>query len=140
MYAKEITWNYPLYPSCQSLDLLNYFDMYNSTPLQLFFDFKKLENIGISLFVKERNKALKSRPLKSSMLNYLGVELLNEDLNKTIYLTTILTSTQTLDSEEEEDKKCKIYPYGGYQNFTECDENFVYEKMKNYYRYLCKKF
>ena len=108
--------------------------MYNNTPLQLFFDFKKLENIGISLFVKERNKALKSRPLKSSMLNYLGVELLNEDLNKTIYLTAILTSTQALDSEEEEDKKCKIYPHGGFQNFTECDENFVYEKMKNYYR------
>ena len=68
------------------------------------------------------------------MLNYLGVELANENLNNTIYLTTIFTSTQSLDSEKEEDKKCKIYPYGGFHNFTECDENFVYEKMKNYYR------
>ena len=76
----------------------------------MFFHFHKIENFGISVFVKERNKALKSRPLKSSMLSYLGVELINENLNTTTYLTTILTSTQTLDSEAEEDKKCKLYP------------------------------
>ena len=109
--------------------------MQNNTPLQLFFHFHKIENFGISVFVKERNKALKSRPLKSSMLSYLGVELINENLNTTTYLTTILTSTQTLDSEAEEDKKCKLYPYDGFQNYTECDENFVYNKMKNEFRY-----
>ena len=72
--GENISWSLaPLYPSCQQLILSDFFNMSdkNNTPLQIFFQFRIVENLGVSVLIEESNKAV-SRPLKSSMLIYSG--------------------------------------------------------------------
>ena len=62
--SKDIRWSpAPEYPSCQTIDIANYFDLNTYSPKQIMFGFNKMKNIGVSLHIVERNKALK-RPLK----------------------------------------------------------------------------
>ena len=70
------------YPSCKVVDLDDYFDMKNITPLMIFFTFKRVENLGVTLKVEEKNRSLRS--LKSSRLMYTGPILSVPDLSKPI--------------------------------------------------------
>ena len=44
------------YPSCQPLDLFDYFDMDAYTPLQIFFNFSIVDNMQVTLLIEDRNK------------------------------------------------------------------------------------
>ena len=70
------------YPSCKVVDLDDYFDMKKITPLMIFFTFKRVENLGVTLKVEEKNRSLRS--LKSSRLMYTGPILSVPDLSKPI--------------------------------------------------------
>ena len=62
--SNKINWAQgPEFPSCQTLDILQYFNFTAAAPRQIFFNFNKVENIGVSLYVEDRSKALR-RPLK----------------------------------------------------------------------------
>ena len=51
------------FPSCHTIDIANYFDFNTAPPKQIFFYFNKVKNLGVSLYVVDKIKALK-RPLK----------------------------------------------------------------------------
>ena len=62
--SDEITWPLaPEFPSCQTIDILKYFNLKAAAPRQIFFQFRRVRNLGVYLYIKDRNKALK-RPLK----------------------------------------------------------------------------
>ena len=64
LLSTNISWMLaPEYPSCQTIDISKYFDLNIMPPMQIFFNFFKLKNMGVSLHILEKNKALK-RPLK----------------------------------------------------------------------------
>ena len=59
------------YPSCQNLDLNDYFYLKNKAPTFIVFTFNVLKNLGVALFTEEKNKAA-SRSLKFNRLTYSG--------------------------------------------------------------------
>ena len=123
------------YPSCHIIDLINFFDMKTMTPLQIFFTCGRVENLGISIFVQERNKMLK-RPLKVSRLNYVGPDLKNTFLEEPKKQKVILKMSQTIDSELDEDKNCRQYPSEGFETYGECDQAYVTRKFKDVYKVM----
>ena len=67
LLSTNISWILvPEYPSCHTIDISKYFDLETLPPMQIFFSFNKLENMGVSLHILEKNKALK-RPLKERL-------------------------------------------------------------------------
>ena len=55
--GKNIRW--PIaeqYPSCQPLDLFDYFNMDANTPLQIFFNFSIVDNMQVTLLIEDRKK------------------------------------------------------------------------------------
>ena len=70
--GEKISW--PLteqYPACKNLDIHELFSLKNQTSSYIVFTFHVLENLGIALFVEERNKAT-SRSLKFNRFAYSG--------------------------------------------------------------------
>ena len=65
------------------------------------------------------------------MLSYEGPTFQNLDLTDPILIKGIFKLSQTIDTEEDEEKLCKNYPYNGFNSFRECDEQFVYDEFKN---------
>ena len=64
LISENMTWTVnPEFPLCKTLDMINHFDFENSTPSQIFINFHKMKNLGVSLFVEDRHFVLK-RPLK----------------------------------------------------------------------------
>ena len=131
VYGENITWSLTQqYPSCQLLDVTKYFDFQKHTPIQIFIHLSKLDNIGVSIFLEESNKAL-SRRLKTNMLSYQGPTFQNNDLSNPVDIQGIVKITQNINSEEEENKKCKNYPFNQSLTFKDCDEKYNMQLFKN---------
>ena len=65
--STNISWMLePEYPSCQTIDISRYFDLETLSPMQIFINFNKLKNVGVSLHILEKNKVLK-RPLEERL-------------------------------------------------------------------------
>ena len=70
--GKSIRWKLAeQYPACQNLDIHDYFHLEYKTPSFIVFTFNFLGNLGVSLFIEERNKAT-SRSQKFNRLTYSG--------------------------------------------------------------------
>ena len=123
----------PEFPSCYSLNLTNYFDMKNVVPKQIFISVLRHNNLGISIYLEDKNKALK-RPLKVSMLDYAGPDISNPDLTKPRTERVILRIFQSIDSELDKDKNCVNYPNETYSSYFECDEKYVYNQFATKYK------
>ena len=70
------------------------------------------------------------------MLAYDGPRLGNTDLSISKRLRVMVSFSQTIDSEEDVDKKCKNYPFSGHKNYRECDETLVYNEFKSKFSYM----
>ena len=44
------------FPSCQPLDLFDYFDMEAKTPLQILFTFYLVDNMQVTFLLEDRNR------------------------------------------------------------------------------------
>ena len=106
----------------------------NITIEKIQFWFDKVENLGISLLVTDRLTSLDRRPLKSQLKKYTGPRIRNENLMKPRIDRYVFSLSQTFQSLEE--IKCVNYPTIDYQNYIECDEAFVYDQMKNYFKLM----
>ena len=125
--GKAIKWSLvPLFPNCQSIDLLDYFEI--RSPFQVFFNFREFQDMGISLYIQERNRAVK-RTLESNMMAYSGSAVKINDLKVGQEIRAILKITQEINSEEDERANCTIYPNKHYESFNECDEKFVFNMV-----------
>ena len=125
--GKAIKWSLvPLFPNCQSIDLLDYFEI-NSPFLVLFF-FHEFQDMGISLYIQERNRAVK-RTLQSNLMAYSGPQVKINDMSVGQEIRVMIKISQEIDSEKDVRAKCKIYPNKIYKNFNECDEDFVFHEV-----------
>ena len=55
-----------------------------------------------------------------------------EDLSQPTYHSSILSISQTIDTEKDEDKNCKNYPYLNFSSYGDCDNFYVQQKIQNY--------
>ena len=68
--GKSIRWKLAeQYPACQNLDLHDYIYLEYKTPSLIVFTFNFLRNLGVSIFIEERNKAT-SRSHRFNRLTY----------------------------------------------------------------------
>ena len=123
------------FQSCQILNIFKYINLQKHTPLQIFIFLSKLKNIGVSLSFQETNKAL-SRNLKSNILAYDGPAFIYKDLNIPRELGGMFKISQNIYSEEEENKKCRNYPYNDFLNFRDCDEKYNHDKFTNDFKVM----
>ena len=121
------------FPSCMKLNVLH--NIPKSIPVEkIQFQFDKLENLGISLLVTDRLTSLDRRPLKSQLKMYTGPRIENENLMSPRIDRYVFSLSQTIHSPET--IKCVNYPTADYKNYKECDEAFVYNQMKNYFKLM----
>ena len=134
--GQDIVWdNVPQYPSCQTIDLMEYFDFDSYTPLEVLFYVAQVENFGITIHFEDRNTVL-SRKLKSNMLAYSGPAFQNLDLFDPIKIRGIFKFSQTINSEKDEAKNCKNYPNKAYKSYKECDLKYLHSLFRNYYKIM----
>ena len=123
--------NWPLlfsYPACKNIDISKEWDLRKNTPKFLWFRFKEIQNLGVSLKIEDRRKALSNRSLRSQSVEYTGYPLVIENLLAPKYLKIFLDMNQIIHHEIETGMNCKNYRNSSYR---ECDENYVYNEMKN---------
>ena len=80
----NITWE-PLaqYKSCQYLDVAQYFNFDEFTPIQIYIYVKKVENMRVAYYFEDQNLVARRRQ-KTNMLSYIGPIFENADLNNPI--------------------------------------------------------
>ena len=115
------------YPNCQPLDLWDYFDFKNDTPLLIYIYFKRVENLGVTISIEDRQKAV-SRTLKSNRLMYTGPSLSSLNLSAPIRHSSIISVSLLIDSELDPDKNCKNYPFENFGTFKDCDNDFIFNE------------
>ena len=135
--SEDITWNkIPQYPACQILDVIEYFmEKKDETYLQLIIIMNQVADVGVSLFVVEKNKVT-SRHLKTNMLSYDGPSFRYDNLFVPHYKKAIISFRQNIYSEKEENKKCKNYPFKNFISFGDCDKKYLNEKFVNSYKIM----
>ena len=80
------------------------------------FKFLKTDNLGVSLMLEERNKAV-SRSLYSNRLSYSGPPLDMKNLSQATFHSSVHRISQRLDSELDNNVNCVNYPNGDFQTF-----------------------
>ena len=132
--VKNMTWSViPQFPACQTVDLNRYLNLSRITPSYVFFLFKKIPNLGISVELGDRRKSLTRRKLIQNSFEYEGAKIELESLFNTKMRTYALTISQRIDLENDKGKNCKDYPNENFSSYRECDENFVYNKVAENY-------
>ena len=127
--GKNISWSIAeQFPSCQLLDLFDYFDMESITPKQIFFNFQKMDNIGVTLLIEERNKML-SRSVKYTRSMYIGPSMIFNNLANTIRKSYVQIISTSKDSDLDQNIKCKNYPYKNYKTYKDCDDEFIFQEV-----------
>ena len=118
-------------PACQLLDLAKYYKLSKYSPELVVFVFRKTENIGLSLKIEDKMKTLKKRNLRSQSQDYEGPTIDLKNLNDTRIYKYFLGISQTKNLEIYSDIECKNYPYRNFLSYQECDESFVYNRMRD---------
>ena len=90
----------------------------------------------MSVTIEDRLKMLKKRTLRSNAIHYEGPRMVIEDLMSPQLLDFYLTITQTISLEKDEGMDCQNYPSQHFESFCDCDEQFVYNEMKNRYKVM----
>ena len=99
--------------------------------------FNRLENLGVSIKIVDRDQALRRRWLRSTQAtNYEGSNINIDSLADPSYKSFFLTLSQTIYLETESGINCRNYPNNEFESFQECDEYFVYNKMKNHHKIM----
>ena len=67
---------------------------------------------------------------------YDGPAFLYKDLSIPRYLGGMFKISQNIYSEEEENKKCRNYPYNNSLNFRACDEKYNQDIFTTYFKVM----
>ena len=131
--GQSLNWTViPQFTACQSVDISNYFDLTETVHPLLVFQFKKQQNLGITIEIEDKRKALVRRSIKSNSFDYEGPQIELKDLSTPKIVYYQITLSQTIDLETDLGKRCKNYPNKNFSSYRECDENFVYNEVKKY--------
>lgn len=124
--------SWPQYPACFTLDPNDYFDF---IPFYIALNFYRVQNLAITVEVVDLHKSLTKRSLISDSFDYEG-EKLRIDLSTIQSKFYALTLSQKIYLEADEGKNCKNYPNKEFASYRECDENFVYNEIKEHYKMM----
>ena len=124
----------PIYPFCYTLDLNSYFNIKKQTPLGIYFYFKIINNVEVSLYIEDKHMQLKKRTLKSNMLSYVGPQIKIDDLKNPALIKVMISMQQFIDSEDDTSKRCINYPNERFKSYQDCDEEYVYNFIKEKYK------
>ena len=108
------------YPSCQTIDLFDFFNSEKRAIKEIHFKFNMVKNMGVTLLIEDRIRAT-SRTLQENMMTYFGPALDYQDLMKPFFNRAIISISQVIYSELDQDKNCTNYPNKYYTSFKECD-------------------
>ena len=119
------------YPLCQTLNFTEIVDFDEYTPIEVQIYLGRIENLGVNLHFIDKNKVL-TRSLLSNYLSYDGPSIAISDLiiDGSKQIQVILKMSQDINTEGNEESKCKNYPYDNYLNYNTCDESYVQNIMK----------
>jgi len=112
--------------SCTIFDPVPYFGQFNYS--EIFITPKKKENIGIAIFIQDRNRAT-SRTLFSNFQSYAGPTIEIPDLSKISLKKYFLSLEQQVSTTEI--SGCVEYPYQNFNSFDDCDKNFVKKECQD---------
>ena len=99
----------------------------------MFFHFKgngEIDNSGISIYIEEKNRALRKRQLAENMLSFVGPYIGNPNLSIGRRIRVAIKLEQFIDSEHDVSKNCFNYPTKEYSSYAECDEKYVQQQFK----------
>ena len=135
--GENITWSpLPHYPNCQSFDLTKYWNLKNISIKSVKLYFYKKANVSVSIHVEDKGTALEKRTLKSQTTSQEGTEMLMQNSNLGEYRRYYLSISQMRNLEMDPGVSCKNYPTDKFSSYQDCDESFVYNLMKNYYKIM----
>ena len=125
------------YPTCQLVDLKKIIEKERLTPHFILIYFNKVENLGISIKIVDRNRGLRKRGLRSTQAkNYDGSNVDVDDLLEPTYKSFFLTLSQIIYLETKSGFNCRNYPNNEFNSYQECDEHFVYNEMRNKHKIM----
>ena len=95
---------------------------------------------GLGIYIEERNKVLQRRLLSSNILSYSGPALETKNLSLGRDIKAVVSLSQTIDLEEDEEKRCRNYPRTDWHNknltFTDynaCDMEYAHKYLKDHF-------
>ena len=113
---------------CQTIDLYDYFDIRNNTPVLIYFKIRNSEGVKISMRLEERVKNVK-KALKSHYKSYTGPVFEIEDLGGfETDVDGMITMSQIINTDKNVDNPCRNYPYDQFDSFAECDHFYVHDQ------------
>ena len=118
----------PTFPLCQTLDLHDYFNLKDRTPLVIWLALNQTESVGVSFRIEDRLKRVK-RAIMSQLKSYSGPVLSIKDLGVPRQIESLVVLSQTKFSEKDEENQCRNYPYANYQGFEDCDFDWVQKEL-----------
>ena len=122
------------YNSCQTIDLIE--ELRNKSPRMVVFVFNKMDIGGVLVRIEDQKKTLRKRGLRSQINDYDGIPIEIDDLSSGITKKFFLTFSQRINLDTEEGIDCINYPGEEFQSYQDCDEDFVYNKMKNEFKIM----
>lgn len=136
--GKDVEWSLIStgFPACQSIDITKYSAFRNLNSLFVVIYFNKLNNLGVSLTIEDREKSLKKRSLRSQTQEYDGSRIDIDDLSSGLYKRLFLKLEQNIHMESDLGINCKNYPTNDYTSFGACDESYVYNTMRNKHKVM----
>ena len=114
----------PSFPLCYPFDLLD-LNVDITSMRSFILKVYKMKGFSLTLSIEDRNKRVEFRPLKILRQSYTGEILRIADLDDPIYISTIVSFTQTIRSERDVNNPCREYPTALYQDYSQCDQAFV---------------
>ena len=120
------------YPLCQTLNFTEIVDFDEYTPIEVQIYLGYIENLGVKLHFVDKNKVL-TRTLLNNYLAYDGPSVAISDLiiESSKQIRVLLKVSQDINTERNEESKCKNYPYENYLNYNDCDQNYVQNIVKD---------
>ena len=137
--GNDIKWPSSIkYPECQSIDLTDYTDTKNISPLMLWVMFNEsyVKDMSLSMFIEERNMD-SIRNIDSNKDMFIGSPLLVKNMSEDIHTYEMLLSlSQTIYSELDPEAECVNYPNGKFQSYGDCDLFSIQQELKKDYENL----
>ena len=117
-----------IFSNCRMLKMNSF-----SSPDRILFNIRNSHSVTV--LIEDRKKALRKRLLKSNSLDYEG-SVIETKRNISKIDRLLLTFSQTINLENEADNMCVEYPSEKFTSFYDCDENYVYQEMRQKYNLM----
>ena len=116
---------------CQTFDFIDVYEDLEARSIKFTgLEFNEKENIGVSLFIEEKNKKLKRSSLYSQY-SYFGPPITIDNLADPRGLRLTIKLSQTINTDLNTELPCVNYPTSQYESFGECDRQHVRQVILN---------